>query len=373
MKSINYQYISALDHLRGFAAILVLFFHGGHFIAYKITYGSTYDPANWLKANNPFSALIIEGHTAVSLFFVLSGFIFTVGAIQKKISYLGFYRNRVLRTYPLFIFILCAGVIANPENFDFLGLLKSFFFLANSDTAIDGGAFTFVFWSIAVEWHFYLIFPALIALVKSRGWKSLLALLIAFLFIRLVAYFQGADMRELSYWSIIGRIDQFLIGMLAGIYYRSKFRESMLFDMQAVLGLIIVLSVLFIFNQYGGGGLNNHVWIYWTTIESTVWAIFMLGYLSVTRHYPVFINKGLVALGTVSYSIYLTHFIVLDFFMRYDFDRVVTLENALGTAVVNIFLFIMPLVIGVSSITYYLIERPFLERRKDYIQERTGA
>ena len=88
----------------------------------------------------------------------------------------------------------------------------------------------------------------------------------------------------------------------------------------SVLGLIVVLSVLFVFNQYGGGGLNNHVWIYWTTIESTVWAIFLLGYLSVSRHYPVFINKGFVALGTVSYSIYLTHFIVLDFFMKYDFD-----------------------------------------------------
>ena len=373
MKSTNYQYISALDHLRGFAAILVLFFHGGHFIAYKITYGSTYDPSNWLKANDPFSALVIEGHTAVSLFFVLSGFIFTVGAIQKKISYLGFYRNRILRTYPLFIFILLAGVLVYPENFDFWGLLKSIFFMANSDTAIDGGAFTFVFWSIAVEWHFYLIFPALIALVRSRGWKSLLALLIVFLFIRCIAYFQNVDMREISYWSIIGRIDQFVIGMLAGIYYRSKFRESLRFDIQAVLGLIAVLSVLFIFNQHGGGGLNNHVWIYWTTIESSVWAIFVLGYLSVTRHFPVFINKGLIALGTVSYSIYLTHFIVLDFFMRNDFDRIVTTESALGTAVINISLFIMPLVIGLSSITYYFVERPFLERRKGYIQEKIGA
>jgi peptidoglycan/LPS O-acetylase OafA/YrhL len=52
---------------------------------------------------------------------------------------------------------------------------------------------------------------------------------------------------------------------------------------------------------------------------------------------------------------------------------VVVLESALGTAVINIFLFVMPVVIGLSSITYYFIERPFLKRRKDYIQERTDT
>ena len=368
MKSANYRYIPALDHLRGFAALLVLFFHGSHFITYKITYGTAYDPSNWFKANNPFSALVIEGHTAVSLFFVLSGFVFTVGAIEKKLDYFGFYRNRILRTYPLFVFTLFLGILAYPENFSFAALLKSIFFLANSDSAIDGGAFTFVFWSIAVEWHFYLIFPALVGLVQKKGWQCLLLLLCGFLFIRFIAYFQDFDMREISYWSIIGRIDQFLIGMLAGIYYRAKFKESIRFDSLAIVGSIIVLGFLFVFNQFGGGGLNNHVWIYWTTIEAGVWAIFLLGYLSITRHYPTIINNGLIAIGTISYSIYLTHFIVLDFFMKNDIDRIISIQNPLGTAVANIFLIIMPVIIIFSILTYLFIERPFLIRRKDYIR-----
>ena len=368
MKSANYRYIPALDHLRGFAAILVLFFHGGHFIAHKISYGAPYDPSNWIKAANPFSALVIEGHTAVSLFFVLSGFVFTVGAIGKKLDYFGFYRNRILRTYPLFLFFLCLGILIYPENFNIAGLLKSVFFLANSDSAIDGGAFTFVFWSVAVEWHFYLLFPALIWLVQKKGWGSMLVIIFIFFVIRLIAYFQDISMREISYWSIVGRIDQFIIGMLAGLFYQSKFKASASFDCLAIVGLIIILSALYVFNQFGGGGLNNHVWIYWTTIEAGAWAVFVLGYLSITRHYPVVISRTFIAIGTISYSIYLTHFVVLDFFMRNDFDTIISIESPLATAATNIFLFIMPIVIVCSIFTYYCIEKPFLQRRKDYIK-----
>jgi peptidoglycan/LPS O-acetylase OafA/YrhL len=71
MKSTNFGYIPALDHLRGFAAVLVLFFHSSHFISHKLIYGTPYDPANWARAGNPFSALAIEGHTAVYLLFLV--------------------------------------------------------------------------------------------------------------------------------------------------------------------------------------------------------------------------------------------------------------------------------------------------------------
>ncbi|MBM88500.1 MAG: hypothetical protein CMQ41_09015 [Gammaproteobacteria bacterium] len=369
MKSKNLGYIPALDHLRGFAALLVLYFHGCHFITHKIMFNTPYDPANWLRANNPISTLVIEGHTAVSLFFVLSGFVFTVGSLHKSLNYIGFYRNRLLRTYPLFLLFLCLGIVFNPQNFDFFGLVQSLFFFANTDMALNGGAFTFVFWSIAVEWHFYLIFPFLLLAVQRNGWQILPVLIAIFLLLRLVAYYQGIDMRDLSYWSIIGRIDQFLIGMMAGMYYRYYFRESALLDWVAIAGTVVVLAGLFIFNQFGGGRLNNYVWIYWTTLEGAAWAIFVLGYLSISRYYPSFINKLMVGLGTISYSIYLVHYVVLDFFMQRDMDTFIGLDDEFGTAVANVFFIIMPVVVAVSAATYYVVERPFLVRRTIYVKQ----
>ena len=368
MKSTNFGYIPALDHLRGFAAVLVLFFHSSHFISHKLIYSTPYDPAKWAKAGNPFSALAIEGHTAVSLFFLLSGFVFTVGSLQKKLNYLGFYRNRLLRTYPLFLFFLTLGIAFNTENFSITALLQSVFFMANSDTAINGGAFTFVFWSIAVEWHFYLLFPLLLVCVQKWGWKVLPGLILALLVVRTGAYFAGADMRVLSYWTIVGRLDQFLLGMLAGIYYRNYFVAGKRLDYVAIGGACLVLMLLFGFNQLGGGGANNYLWIFWPTLEAMAWAIFLIGYLSIARHFHRLVGNALVALGTISYSIYMGHYLVLDFFLRHEWESLWRLGDPVATAALNTFVFMLPLVLLLAMITYFCVERPFLLRRRKYVQ-----
>lgn len=368
MKSTNFGYIPALDHLRGFAAVLVLFFHGSHFISHKLAFGTPYDPANWTVTDNPFSALMIEGHTAVSLFFLLSGFVFTVGSLQSKLNYRGFYRNRLLRTYPLFLFFLFLGVATNYDNFSAVALLQSVFFMANSDTAFNGGAFTYVFWSIAVEWHFYLLFPFLLFAAQKWGWKALLVLLVLFLGLRLAAYFLGADMRNLSYYTIVGRIDQFMLGMMAGIYYCHFFVAGKRMDYVAVAGSGLVLMLLFVFNRLGGGAVNNYLWIFWPTLEAAAWGVFLLGYLSIARHFNRVVGKALVAVGTVSYSIYMGHYLVLDYFLRHDLESIVRLDDPLGTAVLNTALIMLPLVLLLAAITYFCVERPFLSRRQKYMQ-----
>ncbi len=348
--------------------MLVLFFHSTHLVSHKLIYATPYDPANWAKAGNPFSALMIEGHTAVSLFFLLSGFVFTVGSLHKKLDYLGFYRNRLLRTYPLFLVFLMLGITFNPGNFSFPALAQSVLFMANSDSAINGGAFTFVFWSIAVEWHFYLLFPLLLLAVQKWGWPVLCILILCFVCVRLIAYFQDADMRELSYWSIVGRIDQFLLGMLAGIYYRKKFAASRVLDYLAIAGFGLVLMLLFGFNQLGGGGSNNYLWIFWPTVEASAWAVFLIGYLSIARHFKHSLGNLLVAIGTVSYSIYMGHYLVLDYFLRNDWDSLLSLAGPIPTAVLNTFLLMLPLVLALASTTYFCVERPFLLRRRTYVR-----
>src|SRR4051794_38510486 len=96
MHSKNIDYIRPLDHLRLLAASLVFLFHYGHYFYWK-----------WAPVENSrLFAAITEGYTGVSLFFVLSGFILTLIALQSQtFVYSSFLRNRVLRIAPLFIFI----------------------------------------------------------------------------------------------------------------------------------------------------------------------------------------------------------------------------------------------------------------------------
>jgi peptidoglycan/LPS O-acetylase OafA/YrhL len=92
-----------------------------------------------------------------------------------------------------------------------------------------------------------------------------------------------------------------------------------------------------------------------------------MGYLSVSRHFPVWMGRGLVALGTVSYSIYLVHYVVLDFLLQRDWDVILRVPDPLVSAVLNITLLLLPLVLLISTFTYWLVERPFLVRRKTYM------
>jgi peptidoglycan/LPS O-acetylase OafA/YrhL len=82
MKSLNISYLPAVDHLRGFAAILVAVYHGLHFLL---------GLPDWQRLSNPLMIFLYEGHTGVALFFVISGFLFTYGAAGKEFNAAGFW------------------------------------------------------------------------------------------------------------------------------------------------------------------------------------------------------------------------------------------------------------------------------------------
>ena len=79
MKSRNIEYIERVDHLRFFAAFIVLMYHA------KIFYS---------QINIARMPMLDQGYIGVSLFMVLSGMILTMITYGKDISVKGFYRNR---------------------------------------------------------------------------------------------------------------------------------------------------------------------------------------------------------------------------------------------------------------------------------------
>jgi peptidoglycan/LPS O-acetylase OafA/YrhL len=106
MRSSNIQYDPRLDHLRAGAALLLFLYHSFH-----IFYG------HWQAFPQTFLAgWLVEGHSGVALFFVLSGFLFMRIALDSPtIRWAGFMRNRVLRIFPLFvvIFVVTTSVDRN--------------------------------------------------------------------------------------------------------------------------------------------------------------------------------------------------------------------------------------------------------------------
>lgn len=155
--------IAVLDGVRGLAILFVITFH--------IDWSNQNYKELWDWRTNPLaSAVSIAGGTGVTLFFVLSGFLLFM-PYAKALLFAGrwplarsFYVRRALRIMPgyyvsLFVLLLIEGRdYFLPANWPKLFLFLSFLMDSSQDTfrALNGP-----YWTLAVEWQFYMILPLL--------------------------------------------------------------------------------------------------------------------------------------------------------------------------------------------------------------------
>lgn len=206
-------YYPALDGVRGFAILLVLFSHNFNFIAY--------------------SKFCEFG---VDLFFVLSGFLITEILLKTKENknfLRTFYIRRVLRIFPIYYFTLFAFFILAPycvelkEQYSYYYNNQFFlwFYLQNWIPILHPPPFHNMqilghFWSLSVEEHFYIIWPFLILICKKP--KTLiqvcLVIISGFILFRFATWvFLGAG--DLNYrLQFFTRMDGLCIGSLIAIW-----------------------------------------------------------------------------------------------------------------------------------------------------------
>jgi peptidoglycan/LPS O-acetylase OafA/YrhL len=253
VRSANQRYLYPVDHLRAFAALLVLLYHSSQLITANIQ-RRDFEPArDWLYSRNPVKTLVFEGHTGVALFMVLSGFIFTTGTLGKELDHGRFLVNRLLRIFPMYLVLLFIGVSTAPGSFTLSSFVQVLIPLANFGGPVGtGGIWGAMFWAVSVELQFYLVFPLLLRLLHRGGPAALVRLVAAMIVLRaLVRVAQpGVDLNSLTYYSLVGRLDQFLIGMLAAwvfVRHRTRVRGG-LFPVAA----LAMVAALWAFNQLHG-------------------------------------------------------------------------------------------------------------------------
>jgi len=163
-------HIPALDSVRGLAILVVTLYRFG---------GGGDGPARAIDH----VWLIDMGQRGVDLFFVLSGFLITGILFDSKSKprfFRNFYARRALRIFPLYYGVLAfavlllpllttAGAVAFQPAIDAQAWL--WLYGANVLQAIRGewclGAFNH-FWSLAIEEHFYFLWPAIIYFTSRR-------------------------------------------------------------------------------------------------------------------------------------------------------------------------------------------------------------
>ena len=140
-----------LDTIRGLAILGVLLYHGFYWVRDL----SLYTP--WQRH---FFTLMAPGQFGVNLFFVLSGFLITgilLDSRNRPDYYQRFYFRRALRILPAYYFTLLLLILFGLTSRGFLSMSLVY---SSNMSPLFGIALSYpVLWSLAVEEHFYLIWP----------------------------------------------------------------------------------------------------------------------------------------------------------------------------------------------------------------------
>jgi peptidoglycan/LPS O-acetylase OafA/YrhL len=378
-------YLDTLTGLRGLAALWVAVWHVWGFVGkpqYKIDL--------W-NVQLDLTPLIRTGWAGVDLFFVLSGFVLGLAYCQawlgnrSPIQTPEYFRRRLLRVLPAFyvqiMILLLIMVITGQPLPAVRDVLTQVLMLHNifgeSSTQLNP-----VYWTLPVEFDFYLLLPLLMLLVSPSRWVWLLAasVVMVLLYRYLLFHYQVHDMPtgQKVWWlnQLPGRLDQFASGMFAAWVY-SQVREkgyahSRIYRWRGLLLAIAVAGLVglawFIHRVQPVGAVNADGLTYWGGHWSLfVWhsmfgfsvALLVLVAALGSRVTDLLLaNRGAMYLGLISYSLYLWHFPVVKWLHQAKLPVVLAdspLLNGLLWAAIPVLL--------VSSLSYWWVERPFLRIR----------
>ncbi len=306
----------ALDGLRGLAIVMVLFVH---FIG-DATPHSALERLSVKLAN--------YGIWGVDLFFVLSGFLITGILYDSRRSqhyFKNFYIRRTLRIFPLYygVLLLLFGVLPllsghYPQSLSgtahHQGWLWSY--TTNVYLAVKGTwALPYVghFWSLAVEEHFYLLWPIFVLFLSRR---ALLRVCVAgslfALGLRMALAHAGATHVTLVVFTPC-RLDALLIGAFLAISVRDVGFERVTRTMRPLLfvfaGMVLATSA---WHALGGGLDSIVIPLRGTFVALTFGALLVTGLDVSPRSLlgRVLHSGSARTLGKYSYGLYVFHGII---------------------------------------------------------------
>lgn len=359
MRSSTGAHFIALDHVRALAAFVVFTWHFIH--------AGTGFPVSFDGAPRIFPlALLDEGHVGVALFMTLSGYLFAKLLDGLQIDYTAFLWNRALRLLPLLALVcVIVGIQQMLKGVPALDYLRSVAGGVLLPSLPNGG------WSITVEAHFYLVLPLLLYLLRRHPCLPLLVIA-GGLTLRTGLYLGRGEVQSLAYWTLIGRIDQFALGIVM-FAFRDHARDQ---HLKLAALMLAFCAGYWLFDVKGGFyGLSGYpspspVWVYLPTLEGLAFGVAIAWYDTSFR----FGNTGwsglLGKIGEYSYSIYLLHFFFVFGMAQLVDQHVMRLDNFYLACAWAVLGFLLMLPLGWAS--YRFIESPFLRHRRPYLRG-TGA
>ena len=286
-----------MDGLRAIAVLAVVVdhiawhYHGRPPAAMNAIAGLPWHVAMW--------HLLLEGSHGVDLFFVLSGFCLSYPFLSRLAAGSGhafdasqFFAKRIVRIVPPYYAALI--IFAIPRMMQHYATLndvvKQLFF-----TSMNTGNINEAFWTLAVEFRWYLVFPLVLWLwIRQRAlfWALLAAAVAVFNFATPIVD--------------VGTLPGFMLGIVAAhIYVRqSPWRRAALPALVALVPVAIFAETLY---RPVGASMGQasfaQIQISWQ-LAAFAFVVTASSYDGIRKLLSL---PWIAAIGVASYSIYLTH------------------------------------------------------------------
>ena len=343
-------YRPEIDGLRAIAVLSVVFYHAGFVV----------------RGVDPFQG----GFIGVDIFFVISGYLISSIILremaQGRFTFLGFYERRARRILPaLFLVIIVCLPLA--WMYMFPKAMKEFaqsviaaivfgsnilFWQEDSYTAEPSALKPLLHtWSLSVEEQFYVLFPiALLILWKYARAHIVTIFIIGFVLSLGLAEWASRTYPDASFYLLPTRGWELLAGALLATWEMKGLRDpsTAWAKIMPILGLIgIACAVMFFPDNMVHPGFWTMIPI--LSVMALIW--FCGGEDWVSK---MLSSKPFVAVGLISYSLYLWHYPL------FAFARI-TSVNALTVADKFI---VIALSFILAGLGWWLVEQPFRNKRK---------
>lgn len=317
--------------------------------------------------------LVSYGQMGVQLFFVASAYTLCLSATNrasetqplKKYAIRRFFRIAPIYYLGILGYFLIAlflvwhktGLLSMPNKYNFINVFTNVFFLHGfyppaNNTIVPGG------WSISTEMAFYVLFPFLFyygnkiaAFSVKKGMLLLLTIFIlSQLLLLLIWYATGLYVQNNNflYYNLVNQLPVFCVGITYFLIEKKvKFNTDWKLDLIGFISLTL-LSLL----------LWNSNWQNIFSVIPFISAISFIFLMNVFKKVDKLNFKFLVKIGTVSYSMYIIHFVLLNF--SGSISR--QLSEVVNKNILLVVLFLITVIITffAAVISEKYIEKPFI-------------
>ena len=293
--------INSIQVLRGIAALLVVIFHGQLLMdAYVQRYGLA--PA-WLNTQEALRSL---GQCGVDIFFVISGFIMayiTRGKAEQPGYAREFLRRRLIRIVPLYWFytsVMAALLLLWPHlfsraTFDASALLLSYLFIPYTPAGANIAPVLTVGWTLSYEMYFYL----LVALGLFFSRRQFLIGLGCFFSVCVLLHSRVSGPVPMLLTNPL--LLEFFAGYALGVAYTRGIRLPTWLALACM-----VCGVLLFYAGNAGVTEASRAWVLGPPA-----LLLVAGSVFWEKNTGVLFPRWAIALGDSSYSLYLSHFLLL--------------------------------------------------------------